>query len=359
MTLRPPRGGVRVVTGPVFGAFGGVSAHVRALARHSALAPETFRLRPWSLWHPAWSGRLWKAEAEERRLPDPVLLAAGRRARGADVLHLHAYPHWRKAYFAAVPRFVYTVHQIFLEEDFAPADWPRWSALRDVTFEACRSADRVVSVAKWYLPRLEEAGIEAVHVPNGVDIGELRTADGQRFRDRFRIEDDFVLYASALLKYKRPELFVRAAEAMPDRRFVMAGRGTARDAVRAYVGRDLPPNLTCFGELPRELLLDAMAASRVVALPSTNEAFGIVLLEAMGLGKAVVAADAGGPKDFLAHRKTGFLFRADDAASFEQALRDAWDAPDVAAAGRALVEAEYDWVRIAPRIDAIWREVAR
>lgn len=101
-----------------------------------------------------------------------------------------------------------------------------------------------------------------------------------------------------------------------------------------------------------------MAAARVLALPSTNEAFGIVLLEAMGLGKAVVAADAGGPREFVADRKTGFLFRADDEASFQEAIRVAWDAPEVASAGRALVERDYDWARVAPRIDAIWRALA-
>ena len=355
--MAPPE----VWTGPTFGAFGGVSTHVRQLVRHSSFHPRSFRLPPWSLWHPAWSRWLWKAEARKARLPDPALLAAARRASSADLLHLHAYPHWREAYFrprAPRARFVYTVHQLFLEEDFASADWPRWRALRDVTFEACRAADAVVTVARWAIPALEEAGVRARWIPNGVDVDELRAVDGEEFRRRFRIQDDFVLFASAFLRYKRPELFLRAAAAMPDKRFLMAGRGATSGAARTLLGRDLPPNVTCFGELPRDLLLGAMASCRVLALPSSNEAFGIVLLEAMGLGKPVVAADAGGPRDILQDRKTGFLFRPDDEASFRDALAAAWDAPPaVCDAGRALVEREFDWARVARQVDAVYSEV--
>jgi glycosyltransferase involved in cell wall biosynthesis len=59
------------------------------------------------------------------------------------------------------------------------------------------------------------------------------------------------------------------------------------------------------GFLPRSQQLGIVKASDVLVLPSEFESFGIVLVEAMALGRAVIASDYGGitnlgiPKEFL------------------------------------------------------------
>ncbi len=53
---------------------------------------------------------------------------------------------------------------------------------------------------------------------------------------------------------------------------------------------------------------------------SDREPFGIVLLEAMARGVAVVAVDAGGPAEFIEHDRTGMLARSDDPRSLADAL---------------------------------------
>jgi glycosyltransferase involved in cell wall biosynthesis len=53
---------------------------------------------------------------------------------------------------------------------------------------------------------------------------------------------------------------------------------------------------------------------------SDREPFGIVLLEAMARGVAVVAVDAGGPAEFIEHDRTGMLARSEDPSSLADAL---------------------------------------
>ena len=53
---------------------------------------------------------------------------------------------------------------------------------------------------------------------------------------------------------------------------------------------------------------------------SDREPFGIVLLEAMARGVAVIAVDAGGPAEFIEHERTGMLARSQEPDSLADAL---------------------------------------
>jgi glycosyltransferase involved in cell wall biosynthesis len=71
-------------------------------------------------------------------------------------------------------------------------------------------------------------------------------------------------------------------------------------------------------------LADAYARAWVTALPSVEEAQGLVLLESLAAGTPVVAARSGGPPDVLDGRPAvGRLFEPDDAESLSRALEEA------------------------------------
>ena len=53
-------------------------------------------------------------------------------------------------------------------------------------------------------------------------------------------------------------------------------------------------------------LADLFKASDVVCVPSRNEPFGIVILEAWSAGKPVVASSNGGPSEIIWHDVTGY-----------------------------------------------------
>lgn len=73
--------------------------------------------------------------------------------------------------------------------------------------------------------------------------------------------------------------------------------------------------------------LELMAQSDIVAIPSVHpESFGMVVIEAMALGRPVVAADAGGPSEIITDSVDGLLVPAGDAralaAALERLVRD-------------------------------------
>ncbi len=70
-----------------------------------------------------------------------------------------------------------------------------------------------------------------------------------------------------------------------------------------------------------------MAACDLFVLPAPAEPFGLVVIEAMALGKPVIAAGAGGPLEIVANGETGLLFEPGNseslAAAMKQLLADA------------------------------------
>ena len=65
-----------------------------------------------------------------------------------------------------------------------------------------------------------------------------------------------------------------------------------------------------------------LAAIDVVVVPSANEGFSLVVLEAMAAGRAVIASDVGGPAEIVNDGVTGILVPPGDIAALERAIAD-------------------------------------
>jgi len=116
--------------------------------------------------------------------------------------------------------------------------------------------------------------------------------------------------------------------------FVLAGEGpeTRRLITRLPWVRQL-------GFLERDRLADVYASADICVLPSRTETCGLVALEAMASGLAVVAADAGGFRESIAHNLTGRLVAPDDVTGFAVEILSLVISPqrraEVAAAARS------------------------
>jgi glycosyltransferase involved in cell wall biosynthesis len=93
--------------------------------------------------------------------------------------------------------------------------------------------------------------------------------------------------------------------------FVLAGDGPEARRLLAQL-----PWVRQLGFLDRETLAEVYASADICVLPSKTETCGLVALEAMASGLAVVAADAGGFRESITHGQTGRLVVPDDGTGF-------------------------------------------
>ncbi len=104
----------------------------------------------------------------------------------------------------------------------------------------------------------------------------------------------------------------------PELRFLRSASGKQQVATAAKVR---------LRKCPQEDVHTLHAVCTAVILPSRWETFGIAAAEGLACGKAVVASDIPGPRDFIVHRKSGLLFPAGNSSALARLLREVIEDP--------------------------------
>ena len=156
--------------------------------------------------------------------------------------------------------------------------------------------------------------------------------------------------------------FERLAARFPDLSFVVAGDGKDRDAVHA-LAEPIRRRVLLLGRVPHAEVPAYLASADAFVSPATGqESFGIVLVEAMAAGVPVVATDIAGYREVVRDGIDGLLVRSGDPEVLAEALGRVLEEPDLAsrlsAAGRERASG-FDWDQVAPRIEAVYREVTQ
>lgn len=97
--------------------------------------------------------------------------------------------------------------------------------------------------------------------------------------------------------------------------FVVAGEGPEARRIESRL-----PFVRLLGFLPREDLATLYASADVSVFPSHTETCGLVALEAMAAGSAVIAADAGGFRESIQAGTTGLLVPAHEPQGYRDAI---------------------------------------
>ena len=161
-----------------------------------------------------------------------------------------------------------------------------------------------------------------------------------RMYPRKRVGD--LLEAAALLRPRTPRARVR-----------IVGKGPEwEDAVRLHAKLGLGESVTLLGDVSRDRLAEEYVSADIFCLPSVQEGFGIVFLEAMAAGLPVVACRAAAIPEVVEDGVTGLLASPRDPAGLARALEalavDPERARAMGEAGRRVVPA-YVPERVAAR----------
>jgi len=117
---------------------------------------------------------------------------------------------------------------------------------------------------------------------------------------------------SSAERYKGADILIRAvaqlSNSFPELQLVLAGPGDDIDRLRSQAQEsEVTERVQFFPSISRKELAALYYNADIFALPSTGEGFGLVFLEAMAFGKAIVGANVGGIPDVVQHEREGLL----------------------------------------------------
>jgi glycosyltransferase involved in cell wall biosynthesis len=292
------------------------------------------------------------------------------RAERPDVVHTHTAKAGALGRVAAglarVPA-VHTFHGHHLE-----APWPAGALAR--VAERALGPPTTAAVALSPRQRRDLVDVHRVLPPAkvrvigpGIDLEGFRrradAAEAARLREAHAAPGrPLFLWAGRFVPVKDPFLLLDAVERSARAfRVAMLGDGPLRaDVLRAASSRGLGRVLACPG--PARDTAPWVAASDGVVLSSRSEGTPVSVLEAMALGKPVVAPTVGGICDLVAHEGTGLWVPPGDAAALAAALdRLAGDAAlraRLGDAGAALAPERFGRERLARETAALYEEVS-
>lgn len=276
------------------------------------------------------------------------------RAHPCDLVHVHKYKDGVlgtiAARFAGVPYVVRTMHgQSEPLRGWLRAKSAIYETVDRVTLQWM--GDLVIAVSKRLAQALSESGYQPTMVTciqNGLDLRHVAPS-----RTRAEVLHELGLDPDALLVGTVGRLsavkghlhLLRAAKQLslvePRARFLFIGDGPLREELR-LTAAELGIVGSCLFTGARRDVYDLVSAMDVFVLPSLNEGMPMSLLEAMALGRPVVASAAGGIPEVVSHRVNGLLAPPGDepalAAACAELLRNRDLAMALGARARKTVE---------------------
>ena len=285
-----------------------------------------------------------------------------------DIVHIHAHRNAPEAHAASACRRA-NVPYVLGPNGTAPR-LERREALKRVWDllwgdAILRDAAAVVAVSPSERRQLTALGVPAdrvCEVPNPIDLAEFATP----FRGRSSGEGaPVVAYLGKMTPRKRLDVVVEAMPRVssPDVRLAIAGSdmGGLAGPLRRAGALGLGARIDQVGTLAGRARLEWLAAADVVVYPATDEAFGLVPVEALLCGTPVIVADDGGCAEMVGSLAGAQTVVAGDAAALASAIdRVLGDTPgwrSAAAAGASTVRERYGTEVVAASLDALYRKV--
>ncbi len=208
---------------------------------------------------------------------------------------------------------------------------------------------------------------------NGVDAEKFRfswkESEKAEWRLKFALPDEkIVMYVGRFVREKGIQVLLNSASVIlaqePDTKFVIVGGGHRERLEKFVRWYGLESKVLFTGFMANRSLYQIYRVADVAVFPSLYEPFGIVALEGMAAGAAVVTSDAGGLREVVLHDQTGTLSFAGNPESLAWAvlnvLRDPERAQRLKKAAKERLGKEFEWSKLAKQTakayERVWNE---
>ena len=251
-------------------------------------------------------------------------------------------------------------------------DDPMSQHVRHLEWEGAYVAERVICVSKTLAKEVNECyqvpAEKISTVYNGVDVAKYdESVDESRVRRGLDIgeHDPLVFFAGRMAWQKGPDLLLEAVPTLrfqfPNMKVVFAGDGDMRAGLQNRAAELGGVAATRFvGHQSGHSLVELFKTADVVCVPSRNEPFGIVILEAWSAGKPVVATRVGGPAEFVQDYRTGLTVEPvvdDIRRGLRSMLSDRDGGEWMGMNGRTEAETRFTWDHAARATEQIYASI--
>ena len=304
------------------------------------------------------------------------------REEKVDLIHSHSpslngLPAWKIARSLGIP-FVYEARAFW--EDAAvdhgtfSAGSVRYRVSRAVETFVFRRADAVIVISEAMRKELSQRGIikdRISVIPNGVDIEGFQPRQRNRqLAERLGLNGGPVFgFIGSFYHYEGLRLLLEAFPGIlarvPGAKLLLIGGGPEEQVLKE-AGSRCNGLVSMIGNVPHAQVPDYYSVIDVLVYPRqkmrlTDLVTPLKPLEAMAMGKAVVASDVGGHRELIQHGVTGLLFRADDVTALtREGIRAAMDRDlreKLGRVGRKHVEEERRWPEIVSKYLPIYNRL--
>jgi glycosyltransferase involved in cell wall biosynthesis len=202
-------------------------------------------------------------------------------------------------------------------------------------------------------------------VPNGIVSGKVRKSlDPVRVKKRYSINSlaSVVLFCGRMCYQKGPDLLIEAVPyVLRERqnvRFIFMGEGDMSSYCERRA-RELGVADVChfLGYIPSAEKQELMNACDLVCVPSRNEPFGMIVLEAWDAGKPVVATEAVSIIRNFEDGLLAFIQPESIAWCINQLLKSPEEMKKLAETGQNRIEQEFSWSRIAEKTEEVHADI--
>ena len=262
------------------------------------------------------------------------------------------------------------------------AGWAALPGARGLLRRIGDSVDVVTYLGEYFRARLAralspQAAARMVRLAPGVDVAAFRPGPAGSpgpagIRERLGLVGcPVVVCVSRLVRRKGQDTLIRAwpgvRDAIPGARLLLVGDGPYHGDLRRLAADHAVADAVRFtGSVPAGELPGYYAAGDVFAMPCRTrrggldvEGLGIVYLEASAAGLPVIGGDSGGAPDAILDGETGYVVPGRSLTALVQRITELLADPARAEAmgrrGLAWAEREWDWSRVAGRLDTILR----